>query len=70
MCGDFETCFGKGIARTGCAKMVMGPDIFQQYLVLFNSKKTEHPLRKCERRIDSGLETTRPDCHSGQRSFQ
>ena len=43
VCGEFETmlnsCPGKGIVDTGCAKMMMGSNIFQQYLGLLNPKE-------------------------------
>ena len=43
VCGEFETmlnsCPGKGIVGTGCAKMMMGSDTFQQYLSLLSSKE-------------------------------
>ena len=68
VCGEFETTLnsfpGKGIVDTGCAKMMMDQ-------ILFNSifspefQRTSIPLRKCERRTGSGLETTRLECHSG-----
>ena len=34
-----NSCLGKGIVDTGCAKMMMGSDTFQQYLGLLNSKE-------------------------------
>ena len=43
VCGEFETilnsCSGKGIVDTGCAKIMMGSDTFQQYLGLLNPKE-------------------------------
>ena len=62
MCGDFETCFGKGIAGTGCAKMVMGPDFFSNS-ILFSSilKKPSTPIEKVreENRFRFGDNETR-----------
>ena len=34
-----NSCLGKGIVDTGCAKMMMGSDTFQQYLSLLSSKE-------------------------------
>ena len=34
-----SSCPGKGIVDTGCAKMMMGSDAFQQYLSLLSSKE-------------------------------
>ena len=33
-----NSCLGKGIVDTGCAKTMMGSDTFQQYLNLLSSK--------------------------------
>ena len=43
VCGEFETmlnsCPGKGIVNTGCAKMMIGSDTFRRYLKLLSSKE-------------------------------
>ena len=43
MCGEFETmlnsCPGKGVVDTACAKMMMGSETFQQYLGLLKSEE-------------------------------
>ena len=33
-----NSCLGKGIVDTGCAKMMMGSDTFRQYVNLLSSK--------------------------------
>ena len=59
VCGESETmlnsCPGEGIVDTGCAKMMMG---------------SAHPLRECEKRTVSGLETTGLGFRCGLQSFR
>ena len=73
VCGEFEkmlnSCPGQGIVDTGCSKMMMGSDTFQQYLSLLSSKERAF-IERMRERIASGLETTRLGCRSGLQSFR
>ena len=73
VCGEFETmlnsCPGKGVVDTGCAKMMMRSDTFRQYLKLRRSKarasderaqeKNRFRLRDNETGLLGGLQSFR-----------
>ena len=73
MCGEFETmlnsCPGKGIVDTGCAKMVMTSDICQKCLGLLNTKERAS-IEKVQEKNRCTFGNNRLECHSAQHSFQ